>query len=222
MSVYDRDDYYSGPPPPPLHGHPQSPPMRSAYDNTGYTSPHSTAYPPTPFDHQDDSRRNRESIDAALYHNEAAMGWRTNRGSMSDVKLTGHYDSDDEHDLLPVPEERKRRSCMDKLCCGCCTCLPRWMRYLCCVLFLIIIALAIVVGVLAALFKTPNVTFNGIEGEPQVNLVGTNITMNFTLSISVDNPNIEGITFEKIVAEVTLCAHSCPIYTHHVALTTKA
>lgn len=77
------------------------------------------------------------------------------------------------------------------------------MRYLCCILFLIIIALAIVIGVLAALFKTPNVTFNGIEGEPQVNLSGSNITMNFTLSISVDNPNVESVTFEKIVAEVT-------------------
>lgn len=203
MSVYDRDDYYGAPPPPPLHGHSQNaPPMRNAYDHTGYTSPHSTTYPPTPFDHQED-RRHRESMEAALYHNEAAMSWHNNRQSMSDVKLTGNYDSDDEHDLLPVPEERKRRTCMDKICCGCCTCLPRWMRYLCCILFLIIIALAIVIGVLAALFKTPNVTFNGIEGEPQVNLSGSNITMNFTLSISVDNPNVESVTFEKIVAEVT-------------------
>lgn len=159
-------------------------------------------YPPSPFEqhiqmHNDYD--NRGSMDD--YHNGTAMGWQHNpRGSMSDVKLTGHYDSDDE-DMM-VPREKQRRSCLDKICCGCCTCCPKWARYCSCVLLLILIAIGIVVGVLAALFKKPEVNFNGLQGDPQVSMEGTNISMNFSLAISVNNPNVESVTFEKIVAKV--------------------
>ncbi|KAJ8657179.1 hypothetical protein O0I10_006995 [Lichtheimia ornata] len=182
---------YAAPPPPPPH-HQQSmmspPPMRQS------------PYPPSPFDPH--SRQSLEDVGDT----ERAMGWHgsNQRASMSDVKLTGgghHYDSDDD-DMLMVPQEqRKRRTCMDKVCCGCCTCYPRWLRYICCVIFLLVIALAIVIGVLAATFKVPDVSMNGLEGEPQVSMTGETVNMNFTLAISVDNPNVEGITFEKIEAK---------------------
>lgn len=191
MSYHNQ--MYAAPPPPPPH-HQQSmmspPPMRQS------------PYPPSPFDPH--SRQSLEDVGDT----ERAMGWHgsNQRASMSDVKLTGggghHYDSDDD-DMLMVPQEqRKRRTCMDKICCGCCTCYPRWLRYICCVIFLLVIALAIVIGVLAATFKVPDVSMNGLEGEPQVSMTGETVNMNFTLAISVDNPNVEGITFEKIEAKV--------------------
>ncbi|KAF7731550.1 hypothetical protein EC973_009314 [Apophysomyces ossiformis] len=97
---------------------------------------------------------------------------------------------------------KEKRSCCDLLCCGCCCgCCPRWIRWLACILLLIIVGLGIAVGVLAALFKTPEVKFNGLNGEPQFNLVGTNANISFQLSISVNNPNIESVTFSNILAK---------------------
>ncbi|KAI9248026.1 hypothetical protein BDA99DRAFT_525575 [Phascolomyces articulosus] len=224
MSVYDRDDYYnsykggptSPPPPPPPHQQQiGSPTMNNnPYGNSNSMQDvtlHNKAppvYPPTPFDQQqlhhgrfsEDEYYNDHRNSAG--NNAAMLGWQNNpRGSMSDMKLTGHYDSDDE-DFGPLPQERKKRSCMDKLCCGCCTCFPKWLRYICCILFLVIVALAIAIGVIVATFKMPEVQFNGLEGEPQASLAGSTVVMNFTLDISVYNPNGITLTFEKIVAEV--------------------
>ncbi|KAI9315752.1 hypothetical protein BX666DRAFT_1860846 [Dichotomocladium elegans] len=136
------------------------------------------------------------------------MGWHGSRqrASMSDVKLTGHYDSDDEDMMIPL-ERRKRRSCMDKVCCGCCTCYPRWARYFCCILGLLVLGLLIAVGVLVALFKKPTVSMTGLDGEPTVSRVGSTINMNFTLNIAVDNPNVESVTFEKIEAKAFYPGH---------------
>lgn len=99
-------------------------------------------------------------------------------------------------------EEPRRRSCMDKLCCGCCTCLPKWIRYICCIILLLIICIAIVIGVLAGIFKVPDVKFNGIQGEPQFSINGTTANFVFNLNITIDNPNVESITFEDVVAKV--------------------
>ncbi|KAI8639958.1 hypothetical protein BD408DRAFT_391498 [Parasitella parasitica] len=93
-----------------------------------------------------------------------------------------------------------QRSCCDKICCGCCTCCPRWCRWISCILLLIIIALGIVVGVLAALFKTPSVDFTGVKGEPSFSLTGTTANMNVSLGFTVSNPNIESVTFKSLVA----------------------
>ncbi|KAL0090667.1 hypothetical protein J3Q64DRAFT_1706565 [Phycomyces blakesleeanus] len=95
----------------------------------------------------------------------------------------------------------KKRSCCDLLCCGCCVCCPRWFRWIACIILLIIIGLGIAVGVLAAIFKTPSVDFKGIEGQPSFNLQGTTANISTVLSISVNNPNIESVTFEKIIAK---------------------
>lgn len=123
----------------------------------------------------------------------------TDDGYVVGGKQNGGYQYLQEDPAQPI---RQRRSCCDRLCCGCCTCLPRWARWLCCLLFLIIIAIAIVIGVLAALFKVPQVNFNGLSGEPQFNLTGTTANFYFNLNITVDNHNVEGITFEKIAAQV--------------------
>ncbi|KAG0186941.1 Adenosine 5'-monophosphoramidase [Apophysomyces sp. BC1034] len=97
---------------------------------------------------------------------------------------------------------KERRSCCDWFCCGCCCgCCPRWIRWIACILLLLIVGLGIAIGVLAALFKTPDVKFNGLNGEPQFNLVGTTANISFSLSISVNNPNIESVTFSNIVAK---------------------
>lgn len=117
-----------------------------------------------------------------------------------------YYPLGDEHAVptggVVYTDSPRKRSCLDKLCCGCCTCFPRWMRTICCILFLIIVALAIVIGVLAALFKVPDVKFNGLSGEPSFNLTGTSANFMFNLNITVDNKNVEGITFNEITAEV--------------------
>ncbi|CEP16095.1 hypothetical protein [Parasitella parasitica] len=93
-----------------------------------------------------------------------------------------------------------RKSCCDMICCGCCTCCPRWCRWISCILLLIIIALGIVVGVLAALFKTPSVEFTGVQGSPSFTLAGTTANMNVSLGFTVNNPNIESVTFKSLVA----------------------
>ncbi|KAI9474100.1 MAG: hypothetical protein EXX96DRAFT_580594 [Benjaminiella poitrasii] len=98
---------------------------------------------------------------------------------------------------------REHSSCCDKLCCGCCTCCPRWYRWISCCLLLIIIALGIVVGVLAALFKTPTVEFTGVQDNPNFNLTGTSANLNLVLGFTVNNPNIESVTFKTLVATAT-------------------
>ncbi|KAI7876685.1 hypothetical protein K492DRAFT_166871 [Lichtheimia hyalospora FSU 10163] len=104
-------------------------------------------------------------------------------------------------------EEPRRRSCMDKLCCGCCVCLPKWIRYICCIILLLIICIAIVIGVLAGIFKVPDVKFNGIQGEPQFSINGTTANFVFNLNITIDNPNVESITFEDVVAKAYYPGH---------------
>lgn len=125
------------------------------------------------------------------------------RDSLSDMKFIDHYDSDDDLEKI-IPREKKRRTCMDKLCCGCCTCCPKWMRWCSCIFLIIIIILAIVVGVLAALFKVPKVDFTGLKQEPVVTNANNILSMTFDVGISVDNPNFESITFETIKADVSL------------------
>jgi hypothetical protein len=94
------------------------------------------------------------------------------------------------------------RSCCDKICCGCCTCCPRWCRWLSCIILLIIIALGIVVGVLAALFKMPSVSYQSVQGTPNFALLGTNVNLNLTLGFVVNNPNVESVTFKTLAATV--------------------
>jgi hypothetical protein len=124
------------------------------------------------------------------------------RDSLSDMKFIDHYDSDDDLEKI-IPREKKKRSCMDKLCCGCCTCCPKWLRWCSCIFLIIILILVIVVGVLAALFKVPKVDFSGLEQEPVVTNANNILHMDFSVGISVDNPNFESITFETIVADVS-------------------
>ncbi|KAI8337121.1 hypothetical protein BC941DRAFT_426765 [Chlamydoabsidia padenii] len=95
-------------------------------------------------------------------------------------------------------DEKKRRSCCDMICCGCCTCCPRWARYCSCCFLMIIVALGIVVGVLAALFKKPSIDIGGLEGTPQFNLQGTTAIMQFNMNVTVNNPNFESVTFSNI------------------------
>ncbi|CEG80164.1 hypothetical protein RMATCC62417_14534 [Rhizopus microsporus] len=93
-------------------------------------------------------------------------------------------------------------SCCDRVCCGCCTCCPRWCRWISCILFILIIALAIVIGVLASQFKVPKVDFTGIQGTPQFNINNAVLNVNASLGFTVNNPNIESITFTSLDAEI--------------------
>lgn len=202
-NIYEHDDYYtsakyqtSQPPPPPRH-EPMKEydtyPLHDVDTNNNRAVPTAPHYPPSPFEHRNAST------------DEPSVGvWHNPRGSMSDMKLTGRYDYDDDEDFGQVPRERKKRSCLDLLCCGCCTCCPKWLRWCSCIFLLLIIGLGIAVGVLAALFKKPDVKFTGLQGEPLVNFQQDTLNMNFSLGISVDNPNVESITFESIVAKVSV------------------
>lgn len=211
MALYEKDDFYgkhdmAAPVPPPHNPH-HTPPLHG--------------YPASPFDQPTNNsdttvyNNKRHSLeDPDMYQVPMVGGYQHPRNSMSDMKLTDHsagmaggyqpyhhpaghsYDTDDEedpHGMLTIPRERRKRSCMDKLCCGCCVCCPRWARYCSCILLLLLIAVGIVIGVLAALFKMPQVHMSGLEGQPAVNITsGNQINMAFQLQISVDNPNVEG------------------------------
>ncbi|KAF7729719.1 hypothetical protein EC973_003797 [Apophysomyces ossiformis] len=214
-NVYDHDDYYSSPKPanppaPPPPAPPRHEPMKE-YDtyplhNIDTHAATGPQYPPSPFDHQ--HQQQQQQLRNTSMDEPSVGAWHNPRGSMSDMKLTGRYDSDDEDDFGPVPREvRRRRTCMDKLCCGCCTCCPIWLRWCSCIFLLLIIGLGIAVGVLAAMFKKPDVKFTGLQGEPTVNLQQDNLQMNFTLGISVNNPNVESITFSTIVAKAYYPGH---------------
>ncbi|KAG1403776.1 hypothetical protein G6F60_004799 [Rhizopus arrhizus] len=122
------------------------------------------------------------------------------RESSSYTKFMDPYNSDDDVEKI-IPREQRKRSCIDKICCGCCTCCPKWMRWCTCIIFIIIVILAIIIGVLAALFKVPTVTFSGLEQSPNITYPHNVLNMTFSLGITVDNPNFESITFEKIVAD---------------------
>jgi hypothetical protein len=69
---------------------------------------------------------------------------------------------------------------------------------------LIIIIIAIVIGVLAGLFKKPSVEYTGTQNDPTFSLSGTTVNLNMTLGFSVDNPNIESVTFKSIAATVSI------------------
>ncbi|KAG2234452.1 hypothetical protein INT48_007200 [Thamnidium elegans] len=96
---------------------------------------------------------------------------------------------------------KENRSCCDKICCGCCTCCPRWCRWCSCIILLIIVGLGITVGVLAAIFKVPTIEFTGIQGTPAFGMQGlTTVNLNISLGFTVDNPNIESVTFTTLAA----------------------
>ncbi|KAI9299520.1 hypothetical protein BJ944DRAFT_274173 [Cunninghamella echinulata] len=214
----------SPPPPPPPHQYNNEPLKGYATPPPSQYTP-SHGYPTSPFDpnHTNNNHMNNHSPynnyhneskksfdDPNLYHQIPIMGGYHNpRESMSDKNLTAHvYDSDDEENYPnTIPKEKRKRSCMDKLCCGCCTCCPKWVRYCSCILLLILIALGIAVGVLAALFKIPKVNMSGLDSPPSVNVTDTTIHMGFQLQVSVDNPNVEGITFEQIIAKAYYPQH---------------
>lgn len=124
------------------------------------------------------------------------------RTSMSDMKFIDHYDSDDDLQKI-IPREKRRRSCMDKTCCGCCTCCPKWLRWCSCIFLIIILIIVIIVGVFAALFKVPTIDFTGLKQDPVVANVNNVLTMTFDVGITVNNPNFESITFKIIKADVS-------------------
>lgn len=227
--MYEKDEFnrkYTSPAPPlpPPHQHD----AMTGYNYPTSPPPPFHGYPASPFDYSHeksfhDSNYRRPSFDDTDFYQNYSSGYQPSRGSMSDIKLTSSpgmqagfphsnhhhmnnnnsYDTDNEDDrgMMGLPIKRKR-SCLDKLCCGCCTCCPRWARYCSCIFLLLVIALGIVIGVLASLFKMPQVSMSGLENQPSFNITnGNTINMAFQLEISVDNPNIEGITFDSIVAK---------------------
>ncbi|KAI8875084.1 hypothetical protein K501DRAFT_218547 [Backusella circina FSU 941] len=132
---------------------------------------------------------------------------------MSEMKFMGHYDSDDDMEkqrAIPpyaqqrpyIPLERKKkRSCIDKMCCGCCTCCPKWLRWCTCFIFIILLIICIVIGVLAALFKVPEVSFTDPASPVVTHPSATSINISSSIAITVQNPNIEGLTFSMIKAD---------------------
>ncbi|CAO0795969.1 unnamed protein product [Mucor circinelloides] len=128
------------------------------------------------------------------YYNKDPQPLLTKQQRFSQV--AAEYNANEKYSRV----HNQRRSCCDSICCGCCTCCPRWCRWISCILLLIIIAIGIVVGVLAALFKTPSVDFTGVQGEPAFSLAGTTANLNVSLGFTVKNPNIESVTFKSLVA----------------------
>lgn len=123
------------------------------------------------------------------------------RTSMSDMKFMDHYDSDDDLERI-IPKEKKRRSCIDKTCCGCCTCCPKWMRWCSCIFLIIILIIVIIIGALAATFKMPTIDVSDLNSAPVTTMDSGALNINFSVNITVDNPNILGLTFETIKVEV--------------------
>lgn len=183
---YNDNNYQQSPPPLPHHYETPSP---DQYAMKNMSSP-----PPYPVYHQNS------------YSNDGLGPNPTNnrfsdQSRQSSSPYINHYDSDDEIEKI-IPRERRKRSCMDKLCCGCCTCCPKWLRWCTCIIFIIIVILAIIIGVLVGIFKVPNVQFTGLRQDPQFSYSNNLLGIDFSVGITVDNQNFESITFETIKAEV--------------------
>ncbi|CEG82124.1 hypothetical protein RMATCC62417_16245 [Rhizopus microsporus] len=199
MSVYNKhDDFYEKPrSPPPVPQH-----IDTSRDSTDqYTMKEIPVNSPSPYPVYN---QHNVTADPILAHNRYSDPRLHQppipRDSLSDMKFMDHYDSDDDMEKI-IPRERRQRSCIDKMCCGCCTCCPKWARWCTCIIFIIIVILAIVVGVLAALFKVPTVQFTGLQQPPTRSFDNNVLNMTFSIGITVNNPNFESITFEKIVAD---------------------
>ncbi|CAO3674187.1 unnamed protein product [Umbelopsis ramanniana] len=193
MSVFEHDDYYAPPrsrPPPPA---PTPPVHTSDYDSYPLRDVPSAPSVEKPFAPPYQSR-------VSLADDNSYGGWRGPRDSMSDLKLTAHpgYDSDEE-DFGQIPRERKKRTCLDLICCGCCTCCPLWARWMSCGCLIILIALGITIGVLVGTFHMPQISFNGIDNESFTSSA-TAFNISASLQIGIYNPNFEAPTFSSIKA----------------------
>ncbi|KAG1054081.1 hypothetical protein G6F43_003882 [Rhizopus delemar] len=98
--------------------------------------------------------------------------------------------------------QKERRSCVDKLCCGCLTCCPKWMRWFACIIFIIIVIIAIIVGIIIGLFKVPTIQVIGYTEQPVVTYVNNVLSVSYKLGVSIDNTNFETLEFEKIAADI--------------------
>lgn len=188
---------------------------QNEYDNryAGASAADKTPYPvyddyrsTTPISHApSDYYHNSSSANLGARTNDPAypapLASPVNRSSGFAKRFSQKVDEDD------APEKPVKRSCLDYLCCGCCMCLPRWLRWICCFLLLIIIALAIAIAVLVATFKTPTVKYLGTssstDGIPQFTVNGTSWSIFTQLNIQVINPNVESITFSNVKAVVS-------------------
>ncbi|KAI9011938.1 hypothetical protein CLU79DRAFT_771289 [Phycomyces nitens] len=199
MAMSERDNYYS-------RASPTSPAHTPDHNNMQSMS----GYPPSPF--ESNSQGKTEISDPDTGYQRRTPGYSNFRDSESDdTYMADRHNSTEilarssvDPSMPRVRNRDERRSCCDRICCGCCNCcfrVPRWLRYCGCIFLLLIIILAIVIGVLVAIFKEPEVTVNGLGNTPQYNLAGSNLNLNFTLDIGVNNPNIESVTFESIVAK---------------------
>ncbi|KAH8548981.1 hypothetical protein BGW37DRAFT_514401 [Umbelopsis sp. PMI_123] len=193
MSVFEHDDYYASPRARPAPPPPTPPAHHSDYD--AYPLRDVPSAPPV-----EKSLVPPYQSRVSLADDNSYGGWRGPRDSMSDLKLTSHpgYDSDEE-DFGQIPRERKKRTCLDLVCCGCCTCCPLWARWLSCSCLIILIALGITIGVLAGTFHMPQISFNGIANE---NFTSSANSFNISadLMIGIYNPNFEAPTFSSIKA----------------------
>jgi hypothetical protein len=118
------------------------------------------------------------------------------------IPQQSYFDKDDDDG-----HSQHERTCCGWFCCGCCCgCCPLWLRWCSCGLLIIFLAFGITIGVLAALFKQPQVNFNGItlsNSTQAVQINGTGFNINFNLNIGVVNPNIESATFTSVKAIVS-------------------
>ncbi|RUS12830.1 hypothetical protein BC937DRAFT_86898, partial [Endogone sp. FLAS-F59071] len=220
---YDMTQPRSAPQPPPQRydPHPSTyDPNPSAYndyhDQSGYAGAPTTDRNPYPV--HDDYRSTTPVSHAPsdYYRNNSSANLGTPRTDTDDPAYPAplastvnrnsgfikfNHQNLDEDD---APQKPVKRSCLDYLCCGCCLCLPKWLRWICCFLLLILIALAIAIGVLVATFKTPTVNYLGTsqssDGIPQFTVNGTSWSIFTQLNIQVINPNIESITFSNVKA----------------------
>lgn len=185
-----HDDFYDKPAPPPLPQH-----IETNRDSTDcYPLNDIPVNSPSPYPvYNQQNNSSSTAVPSPPAHRYS---------DHSDMKFVDHYDSDDDLEKI-IPRERKKRTCMDKLCCGCCTCCPKWARWCSCIFLIIIVILAIIIGVFAALFKVPNVQFTGLKQDPVYAYADNVLSMTFDVGISVDNQNFESITFETIKADVS-------------------
>ncbi|KAG2180751.1 hypothetical protein INT44_003758 [Umbelopsis vinacea] len=180
--------------------YPYQPPQQHYYEDDYAMQPIPTTNHHDPY-YSANNEYNASNASTPMPADDNAYGYSDTKRLAPMPPQQSYFDKDDDD-----RDSRHERTCCNWFCCGCCCgCCPMWLRWCACGLLIIILALGITIGVLAALFKQPQVSFNGItlsNSTQPIQLNGTGFNFNFDLNIGVVNPNIESATFTSIKAVV--------------------
>ncbi|KAI9255997.1 hypothetical protein BY458DRAFT_492675 [Sporodiniella umbellata] len=90
---------------------------------------------------------------------------------------------------------QRKRNWIDKLCCGCLRCCPKWIRWATCTIFTILLLAGLIIGILFGTFRMPEYTIE-YPYYQSVKLQNGTLTITNSITVSINNNNPEAINIE--------------------------